>query len=722
MKRNFLRLYINTGILIAALFIYAGASFAQVEKSNSAYSNINLDTVKAGKFDTGKMWTFEFPPKQYFKDEYKFNASDEWLDNVRMSALRFATYCSASFVSSDGLVMTNHHCARESVTKASKEGEDLHTHGFYAEKLQDERKIDGLFVDQLVKIIDVTDQIKTAVDAAKDEKDKKAERDSAITKIQNKYKTETGLECSVVTLFNGGKYSLYCYKRYNDVRLVFAPETDLGFFGGDPDNFTYPRYALDCSFFRVYGEDGKPLKTDHYFKWSPAGATEGEPVFVVGNPGRTNRLQTVAQLEYQRDISNPIVLDRLSGLMQIYSDLMKEEPSRVARMQDMLFSYSNSQKAYTGIQKGLLDPILMQRKKAFEQEFKTAVKNNPKLSDAFGNLWQSIAETRSEMRKIGVEQAMIAFDPRFCTAYTLMAQELLKVAEQVKLPESERKEEYKDENLSKIADKLFSDKLDYKLADRVYKMQLQLIEKYLGKDNEYYKIITNGKDIDVAYNEFVKNSPLRNKEAFTELIKKGADAILSCNDPLFKFIRSSKEKAAANSKHMKEIIAKESVVMESLGRALFEVYGTSIPPDATFSLRIADGVVKGYEYNGTEAPVNTTFYGLYDRYYSFGKKYPFSLPERWQNPPKDFRLETPMVFVATNDIIGGNSGSPVINEKAEIVGLAFDGNIESLPGQFIFTTEANRTVAVHSAGMMEALKHIYRAERLGEELKDGKIN
>lgn len=721
MKKTFLSLIVRVSLIYSLILIAGCSASQQAEQSNAAFSNINLDTVQAGKYDTGKMWTFDFPPKKYFKDEYNFDATDKWLENVRMSALRFANYCSASFVSEDGLIMTNHHCARESVTKASNDSVDFHSNGFFAENLSDEKKINDLYVDQLVKIIDVTDEIQKAIDEGKTELEKASNKKKAIHNIQEKYNNETNLECSVVTFYNGGKYSLYCYKRYNDVRLVFAPETQMGFYGGDPDNFTYPRYALDCSFFRVYDDSGKPLKTEHYFKWSPNGANEGEPVFVVGNPGRTNRLLTLAQLEYQRDITNPLTLDKLERLLKVYSDVMKNDPKRQAKLEDTYFTYSNSLKAYEGIQKGLLDPVLMQKKKVFEKNFKQAVQNNPKLNAIYGNSWDIIVSTRKEFRKIGTEYSFTNYSPRASSEYFKIADELIEIAGQIKLPNEQRDEKYKEENLSKKIDELFSEDFDAKLADELLKMHFEMMIKYLGKDNPLVKNFTDGKNLDDVYAKFVKNSPLRSKEAFTALVKQGSDAIFNSSDPEVKYLIASKERTDELAKKIYELRAKETAALELLGRAFFEIYGTSIPPDATFSLRIADGIVKGYEYNGTVAPAFTTFYGLYDRYYSFNKKMPFSLPERWQKPPVGFNLETPMVFVSTNDIIGGNSGSPVINKDAEIVGLAFDGNIESLPGQFIFTTESNRTVAVHSAGMLEAIQDMYRAKRLSDELKAGKI-
>ena len=588
----------NNRILRMALLIMAVVSM-NIFGYNYSYSqsNFNPDTIKAGKFDNGTMWTFDHPPKAYFQETYGFNASDEWLNHVRMSALRFANYCSASFISADGLVMTNHHCGRESVSQVQKPEEDLHKTGFVATNLEDERPVPGLYVDQLVSITDVTKDVQSAIDAGKDDAEKIKNRDEKIKQLEAEYSAKTGLVCKVTTLYNGGEYLVYGYKRYNDVRLVFAPEDQIGFFGGDADNFTYPRYNFDCTFFRVYGDDGKPLKTENYFKWSPNGSAPGELVFVVGNPGRTDRLKSVKQLEFDRDYSYPATLKFLYKFIDSLKTRVAQNPELERELSNQIFSFENSRKVYEGILKGLQDQYLMAKRKDFEKKFKEAVMSNPELKAKYGNTWDEIIVIVNEKSKLLTE---------------------------------------------------------------------------------LYSLDTN--------------------------TVKGKDRAHEINN------------------QMKQLVVKERSKNQMLGRAIFDVYGYSIPPDATFTLRISDGVVKGYDYNGTIAPTKTTFYGFYDRYFSFDKQDPWDLPDRWKTPPEGFDLSVPVNFISTADIIGGNSGSPIINQKAEIVGLAFDGNIESMPSRFIFTTEANRCLGVDSRGMYEAIKTVYKFTRLADEMKNGMMS
>lgn len=573
----------STSKLLLLLFIFLTPMYIF---SQGTYG-VNLDTVKAQKFDNGKMWTFDFPPLDYFQSEYGFRPTQEWLDNVRMSALRFADYCSASFVSEDGLVMTNHHCGRESVSQVEKEGEDLPKDGFLAMKIEDERKVPGLFVDQLIKIIDVTKEMQTAIDQGKDIEERDDFKFKKTTEIENRYKEGTSVVCQVVTLYNGGVYSAYIYKRYNDVRLVFAPEDNAGFFGGDPDNFTYPRYTLDCTFFRVYDEAGNPLKVNNFFRWSSNGAAPGEPIFVVGNPGSTSRLLTVSQLEFKRDVTDPLILNYINNFVDSLYKVIAANPDKEKELNNELFNYTNSQKVYKGTLKGLNDGVLMARKKDFEKNFIQAVKSNEKLKAKYGNIWDDISALVKQKREV-----------------------------------------------------------------------------------------------------FEKN---KNGD-FRTLYRK-----------------------------LQELGAKEDYYNQILGRAIYDVYGTKIPPDATFTLRISDGVIKSYNYNGTIAPPNTTFYGMLDRYYSFDKKYPWEVHSRWLNPPADFDFGTPFNFISTNDIIGGNSGSPMINKNAEIVGLIFDGNIESMPGEFIYSSDVPTTVSVDSRGLLEAINDMYNLKRIGAELVNGKI-
>lgn len=714
-------------VFVATVLFATSCASVSTEAQNTSATLVqssdwmNLDTVKAGPFDTGKMWTFEYPPIDYFEKEYGFRPSKEWFDHVRMSALRFANYCSASFVSEDGLVMTNHHCARQSVTQVTREGEDLHANGFIAESLEDERPVPGLYVDQLVLIKDVTDEVMKAVEVAKTDEERVQLEDDIIQTIEDREAKATGLEVAVTKLFNGGKYSLYGYKRYKDVRLVFAPEDQLGFFGGDPDNFTYPRYNLDCSFFRVYDENGQPLKTDHFLKWSAGGAEVGEAVFVVGNPGNTDRLNTVAQLEFMRDIQYPRTLELLGSLIDLYKNMLKENPERKLQLQDMIFSFENSQKAFNGILKGLRDPILMKRKIDFEETFKSKVKSNPELNKKYGDLWDKIANIRKELRDVSNKNFAFGKN-RFTTPqYFSIADQLITLAEELKKPESERDDLYVGEELENTIESIFPKDFDEKIQNRLLQNRIDVMVRYVGMNEPLVKNFTGGKTGKEALDYIISKSKITSAEKIKELVKQGPDAILNSDDPFIQFELNSKETVAKVQKRNKELLDLEDSYSSQLGKALFEVYGTSIPPDATFTLRISDGVVEGFPYNGTVAPPFTTFYGLYDRYYSFNKEFPWNLPDRWITPPAELDLSTPFNFVSTNDIIGGNSGSPVINKNAEVVGLAFDGNIQSLPGNFIFRTEENRTVSVHSKGMVEAIDKVYKLKRLSYELQNSKM-
>ena len=695
--------------------------FYQIQISAQSSDWMNLDTIKAGKFDNGKMWTFEYPPMDYFSQAYNFQPDEAWFEHVRMSALRFANYCSASFVSADGLVMTNHHCARQSITQVTMEGEDLNANGFIAQTLQDERPVPGLYVDQLVLFKDVTDEVIDEINKGTTDKERAKFENEIISKIEEREATATGLEVAITPLYNGGKYSLYGYKRYTDVRLVLAPEDQLGFFGGDPDNFTYPRFNLDCSFFRVYDENGNPLKTENFYKWSENGAAVGEPVFVVGNPGNTDRLNTVAQLEYARDIQYPRTVALLTNLTDIYQEMLKKDPSRRLELQDMIFSFENSKKAIGGILDGLRNPVMMQRKKDFEKTFRASVEADPELKAKYGNLWDKIADSRKQLGEISNKNFALSMNQLSTPKYFFIADEVISIAENLKLPESERDELYVGDELNNTLASLFPEDFDADMANLLLEKKIDALYMYLGADDPLVKKFTGGKQGKEAVEYVLSNSKVTSIEDVKDLLEDGADEVLKGDDPFIYFMMNSKERAAGYSKKVNEIVEVESAYSQQLGVALFEVYGTSIPPDATFTLRLADGVVEGFPYNGTYAQPYTTFYGLYDRYYGQGKEFPWSLPAKWTPPPADFDLSTPFNFVSTNDIIGGNSGSPVINKNAEIVGLAFDGNIQGLPGSFIFRTEENRTVSVHSKGMYEAIDKVYKLKRLSAELKAGKI-
>ena len=703
-------------VLVVSLVVLAGCSSTQqmqVMQSPSS-SFLNLDTVKAGRFDTGKMWTFDFPPVDYFKQAYNFQPGPEWFEKARLAALRLPG-CTASFVSGDGLVMTNHHCARGALDRVNKEGEDLPDLGFYAPTMEEERKVPGYYVDQLVLMEDVTSEVQKAFESGKTDEERVANRDKAIQEIQQRYNEKTGLRCSVVTFYNGGRYSLYGYKRYTDVRLVFAPEQAIAFYGGDPDNFTYPRYDLDISFFRVYDDDGKPLKSPDYFAWSPNGASEGEPVFVIGNPGRTSRLFTVSQLEFNRDYVYPYRMNLLLSLEKIYSDYIAAHPESRMKYQTRLFGIANARKVYVGLVQALRDPVFMAKKKDFERTFKNAVFAKPMLKSQYGGVWDAITAVEKEKSKIFDEQVAYGFRGRSAMFYA--ASQIVDYAKMAKMPEAQRPPQAQGGQLDSLKQRLAHLPVDLDLEPQLLTYYLTSLRESFGDRNSAVNTLLAGRTPEQAAEQLMATSVMAKPEGRAALLNETPDQILASNDPVVKFVVSVQARGEEVEKRAQELRAEEEANVQLLGKALFDVYGTSIPPDATFTLRIADGVVKKYDYNGTIAPVNTTFYGLYDRYYSFHKQAPWDLPDRWKTPPPGLELSTPLDFVSTNDIIGGNSGSPVVNEQLQIVGIAFDGNIESLPGEFIYTDVTNRCVAVHTSGIMEALKNVYKADRIVKELE-----
>jgi len=689
--------------------------------AQSYYYGVDFDTVKAQKFDMGKMWTFENPPLDYFEENYNFRPTKEWLDKVQKSALKFSSGCSASFISEDGLIMTNHHCIRGLLRDLSTDELDLLKYKFYAGTQEEELKIPGLFVSQLMIIEDVTEEIQTTMNTAETDSEKVVKRNEKIMKIKAKYSEKNPeLNYEIISLYYGGKYSLYGYKKYNDIRLVFAPELIVSKLGGDYDNFTYPRYGFDCAFLRAY-ENDKPIKTEYYFNWSTEPIYEDQPVFVVGNPGSTNRLYTMAQLEYLRDYRFGLQTPMRKELYAIYEELVEQTNAEDMKSVVTLFNVGNGLKVYDATYQSLKDPFFLARKKDFENKFKEAIQSNSELNKTYGNIWNEIAENRNEASIYAKEIYSLTISTTYSPKYLFIARDLVNLADQLKLSEDQRSESYKEENLDKLIENIFPAVFDKNLEDKKLILQLNVLMNNLASDNQLLQIMTDGKTGNEAITNLLAKSKLATKENVIALAKSGAEAILNSDDPFINFVLSSRERLAQMENKNKELEDADVINNQLLGEALYKVYGDAIPPDATGSLRISDGVLTGYDYNGTRAPYKTTFYGSLDRYYSFNKKFPFNLPDYWQNLPEEFDPSTPLNFVSTCDIIGGNSGSPTLNIDAEVVGLAFDGNMESHSGRFIYTTEINRTVSVSAEGMIEAMSDLYKAERLADEILNGKI-
>lgn len=699
MLKQFKHLMAGLSLVMLLQLVLATALTAQTATAGN---------VEAGLYDMGKMWTFDYPPKDFFKTTYGFEADDKWFEEVRLASLRFASYCTASFVSADGLVMTNHHCARESGTEVQKEGEDFDKNFFYAKKLTDERKVEGLYVDQLLRIDDITGKVSSAMAQGKDDAEQIRMRNDAYENIKAEYGAKSdwqGLELEVVSFYNGGKYAIYGFKRYNDVRLVFMPETQLGFYGGDPDNFTYPRYSLDCSFFRVYDETGKPMKTDHYFKFNPNGVKEDEPVFVVGNPGSTERLSTVAELELKRDLDLPVMLFRYRHLADFLAELNKTLKNE--NLQNSIFSIENGHKALTGELNALKDPYMIARKAAFERKFKTDAKDKNLVKGS--EYWTDIADGVMEQRSLFLDNS--SFSPNSDQTGQMLefANLAVQYAEALKSNDQKKADKLK-EGLDKTQSPGFMP-----IEQGLLTIHLEEVLAFFPTNDPYIGAALKGKTPAAAAEALLKETKLTDADFRKKLIAGGADAILNSTDPMMKLAHISGPRYLKASTRYDEIEDKQSVTRGKLGRLLFDTYGTAIPPDATFTIRINDGIVKGYDYNGTKAPYKTTFFGMYDRNYSFDNTAPWNLPERWMNPSMEL-LKAPFTIVTTNDIIGGNSGSPMINKNREAVALIFDGNMESLSSGFIYVPDRNRAIAVHAGGITAALTHIYKAKRLSTEL------
>ena len=672
----------------------------------SSYSQTDYPEVEASPFDFGKMWTFEHPPLDYFQETYGFRPSAEWLEKARLGSLKFSTYCSASFISPDGLILTNYHCSHGEAISVQKEGEDVEANGFYAPKREEERKVPGLFVRQLVKLEDITAFIKGYTDLATTDEQWKQQRQAAFEMVQKEYAGKAGwqgLELEVVTYYNGGKYSLYGYKRYDDIRLVFIPEFSVGLYGGDPDNFTYPRYNLDFTIWRVY-ENGQPVNSSgHYFRLNPDDIEEGSPVFLVGNPAQTERYRTLAQLEYDRDYRYKVFLDRLKTRLDILNELNEKTPSPA--LNEQIVTIANSVKAIGGIVAGMHDPVLMGKKAAIERE----VRSKSKAVKAGNDYWKQLAEETAKLEDFTMEASLLNPSPLGGNTMVLAHQ----VYQYIELLDREAGEEELDKKRTAIL--TLAAGLNDPLEKQSLTALLGQLQTYADRDDKYVGKLLDGDSPEEAARKILEKTAFTDPDKLEKLLTKKTKKLEKGKDPIADFALLTVPEYNKAVEVFKGNQARRESLAEKIGTEIFQQYGLSIPPDATFTLRLADGVVKRYEYNGTIAPYKTTFYGLYDRFYSNDGQKPWDLPQRYLKPNAEL-LKSPLNFISTNDSIGGNSGSPILNQKGELVGLLFDGNIESLTGNFIYDTSMNRSVCVHLGGIVAVLKYVYNAKELLQEM------
>jgi hypothetical protein len=571
-----------------------------------------------------------------------------------------------------------------------------------------------------MEIEDVTEQVKAAVKPGLSSEEAFEARRGIIAKIESASKKKTGLRSNVVTLYQGNQYHLYRVKRYTDVRLVFAPEQQIAFYGGDPDNFAYPRFDLDVCLFRVY-ENGKPAKIEHYLKWSKGGARDEELVFVSGHPGRTNRLNTVAEVEYLRDKGYPYLLERLyrmEVMLKIFSD-QGEEYRRKAK--DSYFGVANSRKAREGGLAGLLDPEFMTKKRADEKAFRAAVARNPELKDVV-KAWDTIAKAQKVRRANIKKYTLLEGGGAFNSLLFGYARTLVRAAEEYEKPNEKRLEEFGDAGKPSLEQALFSARPIYKDYETAkLANSLTWLCEQLGEDNKLVQQVLAGKSPRDRAGELIRGTKLNDPGLRKKLYKGGKDAIDACQDPMILLARAvDAESRAVRTVLETQLQEPSQQAYDKIAKAKFAIEGTNTYPDATFTLRLSFGQVKGYEEDGKQIPFETTFAGLYERSKEHNNQEPFDVPERWLKRKDKLNLKTPFNFVCTADIIGGNSGSPVVNKDAEVVGLIFDGNIQSLVADFMYTEKQSRAVAVCSPAIVEALRAVYDAEPLAYELETGR--
>jgi hypothetical protein len=660
------------------------------------------------------MWTFDHPPTKLLQERYGFAPTREWLDHVRQASVRFMDGGSGSFVSADGLMLTNHHVGLACIQNVSTAEKDYATNGFLAASRAQEPACPGYEVNVLVGIEDITARVFEKVRPGVTPKEQGDARKAALSTIEGECARRTGLRCDLVSLYQGSEYALYTYKKYTDVRLVFAPEQQAAYFGGDPDNFTYPRYNLDMAVFRAY-ESGQPARPPSFFRWSRQGVKEGDLVFVPGNPGSTSRHHTVAQLESERDRLLPEALAVYRRRLGVLRDFAAKSPEHERRAGPTMLSLENTIKALSGQLEALRDEEAMASKRAQERELRRRIAADPALARDVGRAFEDIeeAQARHDARAAEFRYGSFGWSKLLSTAG-----QIVRHAAETRKPDARRLEEYTAAALPSLENRLLSPAPIHKdLEIAVLADQLEGARQALGGEHPYVKAVLAGRSAADVARAAVEGTTLDRVETRRALLQGGAEAVAASQDPMIVLARRidplGRDLRRFDEDQVNAVI---TAAGERIGRARFAIHGRNVSPDATFTLRLAFGTVKGYPAEGTVAPPFTTLYGLFDRSAGFSNRPPWDLPPRWAAARAELDLATPYNFVSTADIIGGNSGSPVINRDGELVGLIFDGNIHSLALDYFYAGEKARAIAVDARAMIEVADEVYDADALVEEL------
>jgi hypothetical protein len=665
------------------------------------------------------MWLFNKAPKDQIKKDHNFTVTDPWLDHLRLSSVRFNSG-SGSFVSADGLTFTNHHVGRGCLQQLSTDKVDYIKTGFYAQTQADEGKCPDLELDLLMDIQDVTADVQGAATAAMSDAEGAQAQRQKMSAIEKDCADKSGLRCDVITLYAGGIYNLYKYKKYTDVRLVFAPEAQMAFFGGDHDNFEYPRYDLDITFFRVY-ENGKPVHLDNYLKWSTTGTKDGDLVFVSGNPGNTERQLTMAELDFLRDVQTGFMielLDRRDKVLHAFA-AQSAENARVAG--DNIFGVENSLKVYKGRLGGLQDKQLMGEKATAERKLRAAVNIDPKLKASYGTAWDEVAKAAELRSQLFLPFFFIERNLGFNSPLAQYARTLVRLAAEKQKPNAQRLREFSEARMPVVQGQLLARVPVYRSLDiATLTESLTLMRDKLGAGDPTVQRALNGKTPADAARTYIEGSKLDDPALRKQLLDGGTAAIDASTDPLIVLMHDLDPRARDLRKQWDDQVdAVLRLNSTRIAKARFAVQGANSYPDATFTLRLSYGTIKGYEEKGTHIPAYTTMGGAFEHAAANGNKGDFELPKSWDDAKGKIDLKTPFDFVHTSDIIGGNSGSPTVDRKGEVVGIIFDGNIESLPWDFAYEDKVGRAVSVDSRAILESIRNIYHAGPLADELVNG---